>query len=891
MKEMTPMPVVAKTCCQAWAVIVLLFIAGHVIAQQPGIAIPEDTIEAMRTELSEAMAVSSSTRQKLALRRVVRGAEAAIKDNPSAPNRFEVMDVLFRTQQALFKQQATTENRQAIFETCQMLAQAPDAYADLRWDADLLLSQVKIARQGGDAQQRAAALRELVDRYLGTSVEKKAVRTALLMAVEAGEAGLIEYLDSLIAERYAKDLSMIAFKRDHLPSQVFGATFYAQLRDNHGGTMRFPMDSFGTTTAFLFWSNDKNGQANLKEIAEVLKEQPEDKERRLAIYSINLDELADAGESILREHGIDWPALHLPGGRDSDFYKAYARVDPKFVTLSPAGIASLFQTGGNMHGKGFQRWLGSSKARNWVNSDYCSNLQSLASGEFLILDPSGTFDHAMPPELKALSSGAQKGGLTNKRTEQSVPEQTLRAIQACFTPAPKRYGLSYEEALAGYRKAEQLSAQAIKAHPDAPDLWLVRNRRMVALMGLWKITMDPRHLKDAAAEAQAALKAGCPEGTDAIARLCLARQAVHEPEADAKAIIQSLVEPEGDKPPAAPRLAAAALLAMELGERDTYAGIRQTLLDQHGSEPVLWPLTAFMLDRYHRFWLYQIPFVSGWIYERRHLHGISNLEPEHVRHFDLPFKTLKGETVQLPEAAKGKWAIIRLYRLDQFGVHRDHDKAFIDARPIDNIHVYDVVLSDDTQAIQDEIAKRKTPPVGPVHYLAADAQDRLNRQFDMQHDPRRPSLLILRPDGSVALAASTLTYRGMGRHGHIIPAYFLRQDEADVDAALAKGDLEEAKRIAFAHVPPGTPHPPEDRQSSKGSHRKPVNIANQHLRARAKVFIAMQDWKAAQADVDMLYTELVNQASLMGMRTAELEDAEQMRARIREAMKPAETSP
>lgn len=882
--------------CSRSLILIAAIMASVNIAAQPSAPIPGSQIATMQSQLSEATQIASSARQKIALRRLAREAESTIEENPGAPNRFEVMDVLFRTQQTIFKLQGNEANRQAIFNTCKMLAQAPDEYAEIRWDADLLLSQSQVTRQGGGVQQRALALRDLVDRYLGTAVEKKAVRIALIMAVEAGEARLIEYLDQLISERFADDLAMIAFKRDKLPAQVFGATFYVDLRENNGGLVHFPMDSFGTTTAFLFWSNDKDGQANLKEIAEVLKEQqPDESDRRLKIYSINLDELPDAGESVLREHGLDWPALHLPGGRDSDIYKAYARVDPKFVTISPTGIVSLFQTGGNMHGKGFKRWLGSSKARNWVKLDYCAKLQSLASGEFLILDPKGDFDPACPPELKTLLPANASGAPANKpqleRSARSVPEATLAAIQSCFIAPPKRYETPYEEALAGYRKAEQLCAQAIKAHRDAPDLWLVRNRQMVALMGMWKITLDNRHLKQAAVQAQAALDAGYPAGADAIARLCIARQALHTPDADAKAILQALTQPNNGKQPTATALAAAALVAMELGDRDTYASIRWTLLDQHAELPSLWPLTAFMLDRYHRFWLYQLPFVSGWIYDRRHVHGINNLAPENVRRFDLPLKTPDGEAVRFPDAAKGKWAILRLYRFDQFGLHRDHNQSFIDARPIDNISVFNVVLSDDAQAIHEELSERKNLPAGPVYHLAADVQDRIERQFGMQHDARYPSLLILRPDGSVALAASTLTYRGMGKRGNIISAFLLRQDEADVDAALAKGDLDEAKRLAFAYLPLGTLGPPEESKTSKGHTRKPVNVPNQHLRARVKVFIAMSDWQAALSDVQLLHDAIVNQAALMGMRTQELDEVEQMRAKILEALSKDDATP
>ncbi len=848
----------------------LALVVGTARAEdQPPASIAAETIAALRTQLTEATEAPSTARQKLALRRVVREAEALIQKSPTAPNRFEVMEVMFRTQLALFQLEADDASRQAILQTCAMLVQAPDEYALLRWDADLLLSQSQVARQGGDAKQRARMLRELVERYLGTSAETKAVRTTMVLALEVGESGLIEYLDTLINEQFAGDLAMIAYKREKLPERVFGVTLFADLRDAKGNTVRFPSDGFGTTTALFFWSNDEQGQANLKEIAEVLKTNPPAPERRLVIYSVNLDALPDAGESILRQHGLDWPALHLPGGRTSLIYQAYARVDPKFVTVSPTGIASLFLTGGNMDGKGFERWIGSSTARDWVDPYYCNTLQSLASAEFLILDSWDKFDPAVPPELLALSSDVAVDKPLLNRTDKSVPEATARAIQACFLPPPRRYNASYEEVIAGYQKAQELCEQAIKAHPDAPDLWMIRNRRIVALMGLWKVKLDNHYLNEAAAEAQAALNAGYPAGADAVARLCLARLAVREPGADVGQVIRSLVQTKEGEQPAAPAIAVAALLAMELGDRETYARMRQMLLERHGNEPMLWPLTAFMLDRYYRYWLYQIPFVSGHLYSYREAHGISSFETDpSVRHFDVPLQSLDNQAVRLPEQGKDQWNLIRFILPEHIARLSDRPDPFAVSRPLSDIRIIDVILSEDTSAIRDELAKRKTPPYYPVLCVSDAVRDTIDRKFGMRHGGRGLGMLILRPDGSVALAASALTHQGMDRGGEIVPAVFLQQDEAAVDRALSKGDLEEAKRLAFANAPAAD-------QPLPGS-----KLANEHLRARAKVYVAMGDLKAALADVEFVHGRLMEHAGVMGMRTTELDEIEELRDRL-----------
>ena len=49
---------------------------------------------------------------------------------------------------------------------------------------------------------------------------------------------------------------------------------------------------------------------------------------------------------------------------------------------------------------------------------------------------------------------------------------------------PLRHRLKPEEALAKYSKAAKLCADAMKGARDAPGLWGVRNRRIIALLGM-----------------------------------------------------------------------------------------------------------------------------------------------------------------------------------------------------------------------------------------------------------------------------------------------------------------------------------------------------------------------------------------------------------------------
>ena len=125
-------------------------------------------------------------------------------------------------------------------------------------------------------------------------------------------------------------------------------------------------------------------------------------------------------------------------------------------------------------------------------------IQSIRIGDFLILDPN------------------------------TPTTDTLKSIQACFTPAPMRYRLSTSEVLANYTKAASLCDDAIKQSPNAANLGLVHNHRIIALLGQWNLSHDSKHLAEAVKSANAVLAMNTPGDQKIVARFCLAKQALRQ---------------------------------------------------------------------------------------------------------------------------------------------------------------------------------------------------------------------------------------------------------------------------------------------------------------------------------------------------------------------------
>ena len=214
-------------------------------------------------ELEEALvsvdAGDSNARQRLAVRRVIRDAGAMLEEAGDAPQRWAVLEFLFRANRRLVALDDDGKHREALLETCRELVKAPDEFAALRMEADLLLSQVEQAKKGPEVRQRAEALRTFVERYVGTPAGPKALRSTMLLALEMGDTRLVNDLRGIIAEHYPKDLETIALLRDHLGGQVFGVPFFGHFERSDGRTALYPMDGLGHSTMVVFWSKDDLG--------------------------------------------------------------------------------------------------------------------------------------------------------------------------------------------------------------------------------------------------------------------------------------------------------------------------------------------------------------------------------------------------------------------------------------------------------------------------------------------------------------------------------------------------------------------------------------------------------------------------------------------------------
>jgi len=774
----------------------------------PAGPIPEAEITALERELALSRTRASAVGIRRACKSVARKASALLEASPKAPNRFRVLGVLFQCRKRLLGLEMTEKNRKALFETCTKLSKAPDEYVALRLDADLLLSERDLAEAEANVTERVSALKKIIEKYRDTPAERRSLVIAAMIASRLQVLDLAADIGKELAgSSIGGDREVIAFRRRSLDVMRLDAVFSGTYESANNAFLTFPSDRLGHQYLVVFWSRaSEECDAFLRRI----RKQQERFPGRFEVYSFNLDRMPDAGKSILNKLGVKCTALRLPGGRRSLAYQAYARMEPVAIFVNAQGHVSLkegrkvpWPTPSPARGKeaanpgpGLGMWLDDGR--------YVAQFRSLFIGDFLVAEAG-----ALPTKsgLQASAAAPLHGA--------SISEETLRAIQSCFTPPPLRYRLTREAEAAGYRKAEKLCAAALKQHPAAPGRWAVRNRRIIALMGMWNLARESKHLEEAVKEAKAALAMELPPGADVVARFCLAKDAWRGGRADPEALLRDFLDARGGGKVPATALAAAAVLAIEANAEALYQEYRQRLLSLSDEDhPGLWPVLSFIRDRHHGYRLFW-GNPGRWGYTRRQRYKVRCVisgvgAPEETsRVLVARLKGLDGQELRIPQDAGGKMTGIVFIEPPEDESDRSmcvrRVKDFAGQFSKQDVPVIGAFLSEDMDTVKSLIKDSG----GAFRAVMAPGglRNPLVRRLGILSADRMPNPFLLHGDGTIAWWISGLTYpvEHTSMEGAVSASIGINIEKLKTDRAfeaLEQGEFKRALLLLGERLPP-----------------------------------------------------------------------------------------
>jgi len=245
--------------------------------------------------------------------------------------------------------------------------------------------------------------------------------------------------------------------------------------------------------------------------------------------------------------------------------------------------------------------------------------------------------------------------------------------------------------------------------------------------------------------------------------------------------------------------------------------------------------------------------------------------------------------LRIPEDLDSEWTVIVFSQPPPWNSKRDDGlppsparflqslAEFAGSRPSKDVKVMLATFGGDAGTTGEQLVSGKTKLDFPVFTVPGGADNPLVRRLGILSEDKELNSVLLHKDGRVAVMVSGLANQG-SRNGGTIANVITREDEKTVAAMLERGDIEKAKSLILSLAPPFDPEAVDER----GRKPKPPQYSLSHLRARARVYMALKEWDKALADAEEVVQRQLGTDGGMSLRTDELDESEALRGSILE---------
>lgn len=783
------------------------------------------SIERLKKSTSEVEDLSTTSKKRRAYKKVIRSAEMLFRKHKNHPQRFLILKQLFDAQKGLCSVDDDIKNQESLLETAEELLEAPMEYAEARIEADSIFLQFKLNQIKKQGKEKAMPIAEFADRYRDSPAEAKSLVIVSSLAFEIGNKMLLDVFRKRMEDNFKHDAEVSSFLR-----QRFAASVNAKLPGIYeradGSKLSFPL---GQTYLICYWSQDTPLLNKKIEDVKALQART-----NLKVYSFNLDELPDSGQKLLKRMKLDWVPIKVPGGINNPLFLSIGGSGHfAAIVIPPHGMANYGSTY-NLHGHRHQYSIGHAYNHSRLKSEELELLRSLMIGEFFILNSTGDSEIEYPPELKEFDA---KTNLNKKvklvQGDHAIPNDVLSEIQGCFINHPQRYSKDSKKIMSLYKRAIELSDNALQEYENSEASWFVQNRRMIALLGLWRYTGDPSYVNQAVESAKRVTGKSCPRGAKLISYFAFTIQKLLEQPEKSEEIVRTFIKTYTKSEKQGVVYAMALLLSLESHIKIVYDEAKAQLLDHYAQDESIEMLGSYLLD----------PGASASLFEKAFpVNKKNDTETKLITKRQLKFKWQEegGKKISIPSDTNGKVQILLFFnssepkKLQKYKTLLDHVQGKVKN---ENLEVLIFLLGKSS----DEFLSDTIKSYSNLKFVQLDDKDQylLCRKLGLFNRGDKANVFLLDSRGKVGLAISTLNTKFRDNNAYLFPidTKLIEWNHSLAKKAYIKRDYEEM--LKYLQI--SAPHKSHKREK----HQHPFEKPNAHRRKLIWTLMQEKKWEEA----------------------------------------------
>jgi len=161
----------------------------------------------------------------------------------------------------------------------------------------------------------------------------------------------------------------------------------------------------------------------------------------------------------------------------------------------------------------------------------------------------------------------------------------------------------------------------------------------------------------------------------------------------------------------------------------------------------------------------------------------------------------------------------------------------------------------------------------PTFLIPGGMESPLIQRLGILSEDNQLNSVLVNKDGRIAVMLSGIDNR---HRDDAILNIIMQEDEKAITTLLERGDIQAARDKIFLLAPPFDPNAVDAR-----GHKLPKpTVSLAHLRARARVYMALKNYDEALADAEEVVQRQLGTDGGMSLRTDELDKSEALRAEV-----------